>query len=239
MNNEYAAGLIDGEGYIGIQATGGSYQVRLKVSMSDKGLPALHALAKLYGGRVRPDRSATEQTRASHTWVLTGEAAVIVIRKLRPLFLIKGAAADVALEFDQMLTASPKRPNRGRVWTEAMRERAEMLKRRIQEVNRRGPDPAPPALPDTAPIAVYRWGWWWEPEDSLFGPVEFEGKFPMNGRMISGHVYERPPVPTSSPSDETLLPTPTTRDYKDNVTRREPHRPDDTDTLSRALADLI
>ena len=112
MNNEYAAGLIDGEGYIGIQATGGSYQVRLKVSMSDKGLPALHALAKLYGGRVRPDRRATEQTRASHTWVLTGEAAVIVIRKLRPLFLIKGAAADVALEFDQMLTASPKRPNR-------------------------------------------------------------------------------------------------------------------------------
>ena len=44
---------------------------------------------------------------------------------------------------------------------------------------------------------------------------------------------------SSSPSDETLLPTPTTRDYKDNVIRREPHRPDDTDTLSRALADLI
>ena len=36
-----------------------------------------------------------------------------------------------------------------------------------------------------------------------------------------------------------LLPTPTSRDWKDNRVRREPHRPDDTDTLSRALADLI
>ena len=36
-----------------------------------------------------------------------------------------------------------------------------------------------------------------------------------------------------------LLPTPTARDGKDGQIRREPHRPDDTDTLSRALADLI
>jgi len=32
-----------------------------------------------------------------------------------------------------------------------------------------------------------------------------------------------------------LLPTPTTRDHKDNTIRREPHRPNDTDTLARAL----
>ena len=36
-----------------------------------------------------------------------------------------------------------------------------------------------------------------------------------------------------------LLPTPTSRDWKDNKIRREPHRPDDTDALSRALPDLI
>lgn len=35
-----------------------------------------------------------------------------------------------------------------------------------------------------------------------------------------------------------LLPTPTSRDWKDTQIRREPHRPDDTDTLSRALADF-
>lgn len=35
-----------------------------------------------------------------------------------------------------------------------------------------------------------------------------------------------------------LLPTPTARDHKDHKIRREPHRPDDTDTLSRALTDF-
>src|SRR5690606_33679923 len=37
---------------------------------------------------------------------------------------------------------------------------------------------------------------------------------------------------------EHLLPTPTRRDHKDHMIRREPHRPNDTDTLSRALADV-
>lgn len=32
-----------------------------------------------------------------------------------------------------------------------------------------------------------------------------------------------------------MLPTPTARDYKDSEIRREPHRPDDVDTLARAL----
>lgn len=36
-----------------------------------------------------------------------------------------------------------------------------------------------------------------------------------------------------------LLPTPTRRDHKDSEIRREPHRPDDVDTLSRALADTL
>ena len=238
MNDEYAAGLIDGEGYIGIQQAGGSFQVRLKVSMTDKGLPALHALRKFYGGRVEPDKGQTATTRASHTWRLTGESATAVIKRLRPLFLVKGEAADIALEFDAMLTASPKRPNRGRYWTDEMRDRAAMLKLRIQGANRRGPDPEPPTLPDARPLAVYRWGWWWEPEDDLFGPVEFQGGMPASGSMIAGHLFAAP-EPAATESATRGLPTPTSRDYKDSQIRREPHRPNDTDTLSRALADLI
>jgi DNA (cytosine-5)-methyltransferase 1 len=38
--------------------------------------------------------------------------------------------------------------------------------------------------------------------------------------------------------DVRVLPTPTTRDHKDHTIRREPHRPDDTDTLARALTDV-
>ena len=108
-----------------------------------------------------------------------------------------------------------------------------MLKRRIQEANRRGPDPESPTLPDATPLAVYRWGWWWEPEDDLFGPVEFTGSLPTSGSMIAGHLFAAPES-ADAPAGR-YLPTPTTRDHKE----REPHRPNDTDTLSRALADLI
>ena len=38
--------------------------------------------------------------------------------------------------------------------------------------------------------------------------------------------------------DVRVLPTPTTRDHKDHTIRREPHRPDDTDTLASALTDV-
>lgn len=38
--------------------------------------------------------------------------------------------------------------------------------------------------------------------------------------------------------DVRVLPTPTTRDWKDHTIRREPHRPDDVDTLARALTDV-
>ena len=50
--------------------------------------------------------------------------------------------------------------------------------------------PEVPALPDAKLFAIYRWGWWWEPEESLFGPVEFEGQFPTSGMMVTGRVYD-------------------------------------------------
>ena len=194
VNDHYAAGLIDGEGYIGIQQAGGTHQLRLKVSMSDKGLPALRALKSLYGGKIYDDREVTETRRATSTWVLTGDRAGEVIERLSPLFLVKRQAADVALEFRKLHQSLEPSPLRGRRWTQEASDRAAMLVRRIQEANRRGPDPDPPNLPaGVEPLAIYRWGWWWEPNDSLFGPVEFEGKLPTSGMMISGHVYEAKP----------------------------------------------
>ena len=73
----------------------------------------------------------------------------------------------------------------------------------------------------------------WEPPTDAFGsssllptPVATEGT---KGTLQSSDEREA----------QGLLPTPTARDGKDGQIRREPHRPDDTDTLSRALADLI
>ena len=68
----------------------------------------------------------------------------------------------------------------------------------------------------------------------------FSETWPTSGSMRNGTVYARPTwVPATDDSACSYLPTPTVRDFKDNRIRREPHRPNDTDTLSRALADLI
>ena len=95
-----------------------------------------------------------------------------------------------------------------------------------------------------APIASWnsrRDVWETDQGDLISGHLAvFSETWPTSGSMRSGMVYA---LPTSAPATDggecSYLPTPTVRDYKDNQIRREPHRPDDTDTLSRALADLI
>ena len=75
----------------------------------------------------------------------------------------------------------------------------------------------------------------------------FSETWPTSVSMRKSAVYEQPTwepatddsASSCSPGDVRYLPTPTSRDCKDSQIRREPHRPDDTDTLSRALADLI
>ena len=50
--DSYAAGLIDGEGYIGIikDNSNHSYNIRVQISMSDKGKFALERMKDKYGG---------------------------------------------------------------------------------------------------------------------------------------------------------------------------------------------
>ena len=71
----------------------------------------------------------------------------------------------------------------------------------------------------------------------------FSETWPTSGSMRNGTVYESPTSAAATDAGACSswrgLPTPTTRDYKDSQIRREPHRPNDTDTLSRALAGLL
>ena len=95
-----------------------------------------------------------------------------------------------------------------------------------------------------APIASWnsqRDVWETDQGDLISGhSVVFSETWPTSGSMRNGTVYARPTwVPATDDSACSYLPTPTARDHKDNRIRREPHRPNDTDTLSRALADLI
>jgi hypothetical protein len=203
VDDSYAAGLIDGEGYIGIQEAGGSMQIRLKVAMTDKGLPSLRAMQRTFGGLLRPDRDATETTRAAHVWRLNGQKAADLLNRLYPMLLTKAQPARIALEFQDMLNHCDRRPNGTSLWTEETHRQAHIFRARIQEANRTGPDPAPPMLlPHRRPLAVYRYGEWWELDEDLFGPVEFRGRWPTSGLMVGGRIY-----PLSSPLQRAATPT--------------------------------
>lgn len=90
-----------------------------------------------------------------------------------------------------------------------------------------------------APIASWnsqRDVWETDQGDLISGHlVVFSETFPTSGSMLNGTAYA---LPTSEPATDdsgcSYLPTPAVRDF-----RREPPRPNDTDALSRALADLI
>ena len=81
-------------------------------------------------------------------------------------------------------------------------------------------------------------------QTALCGHSEpYSQTWPTSGMTRRGTAYALPTweqrTAGSESSSSRCLPTPTTRDWKDSQVRREPHRPDDTDTLSRAPADLI
>lgn len=90
---------------------------------------------------------------------------------------------------------------------------------------------------------------WETDQETIFGhSVAYSETWPLSGTMQNGVAYALPMWEHHTEDLESFysqrdegrnLPTPTTRDWKDNQIRREPHRPNDTDTLARALNDPL
>ena len=90
---------------------------------------------------------------------------------------------------------------------------------------------------------------WETGTQDLFGHSDvYSETWPTSGMTRNGVAYALPTwePPTdgsgsssSEPAETRNLPTPTARDFKDHEIRREPHRPNETDTLSRALTVLL
>lgn len=207
--------MIDGEGYIGIRLNKAkgklSASVELSIAMVDKGLPALQRMSDRYGGNITPHKvERGKNYREAWRWAVTGRRASDVLTGVFPDLIVKRDVANIALQLQKMIDSAERRPNGNAIWTQEMRDSAVVYADRIKEMNRRGPDPN---YPDSPVIAAYHAGDWWEPNDDLFGPVRFHGKFPKSGRMVSGKVFDLP-SPTTAPgsSSPRCLPTPRTTD---------------------------
>lgn len=190
MNDAYTAGIIDGEGTITIANQDGYYYLRVNVTMSDKGYRVLDFLHREYGGMMGKERPSSGNTRASKQWrVSNGDAARVINSVLNHLRL-KREQALVALQLWDLIEEAPKKSNGRTEWSDSMKASAEVLKRRIGELNARGVNVPEPQVVHEGAVAVWKYGEWHELEDDLFGPVPFKGRLPVSGSMRNGVVYE-------------------------------------------------
>lgn len=143
----YMAGLIDGEGYIGVSVAmpGGtritpSFRIRVKIAMCERG--AIEFARDNFGGAILRYGRKNPKHRPLYEWHVTGRAAALLLHEVLPYLKIKSEQARLAIELFNRVKATsvmPKRGQRGLQRT-ALDEIAvrDSLWQRIKLLNARG-----------------------------------------------------------------------------------------------------
>jgi len=105
----YAAGLIDGEGWIGIAKTPGRCSLRVQVGMTDLG--GVEFLQANFGGhlhlkRLRPPR------KPLYEWRIYGQEASQFLRTITAYLTVKRPQAQLAIEFAMEAANQPRWNNK-------------------------------------------------------------------------------------------------------------------------------
>jgi hypothetical protein len=107
MTAEYIAGLIDGEGYLGIWLRKSGYQPGVKIAM----VGARHVLEELqrqFGGHIEHRVAKQQNHRDSDCWSLkTKKAIVEFLDTITPHLLIKQRQAELLKEFCELGALHP------------------------------------------------------------------------------------------------------------------------------------
>lgn len=213
----YAAGLIDGEGCIGIRSYKKRelmfYLLTLEVTMGRKGYDSLKKMQLVFGGNLKKLSERTERHDAVWRWSMSGVVAEKVIKEIFPFLIVKSEQAGLAIRFCQMR-------ERGK-WTKKTREMAEQMKQEMHKLNARGPSfPIFPA----GSFARFAEGEWVTGQLRLDGTLEpFCSTWSRAGSMRDGIVFQRRPLaPLTGGIVFGLLPTPTVTDYGKNKGGKNP-----------------
>lgn len=186
----YAAGIVDGEGSLGIssQTTNGRsrYWPILSIKMAKP--HSLNVMRSLFGGEVRPvQRKNNPQDAATLSWVLNGAQLLCPLLKMHQHLHMKRNQAEVIISMLQREWPLSKN-QRGIEWTPSVSEEWETAKQRLHFLNQKGSALEPGA------IAQLVGGQWMTTQRDLFGErwVPFSESFPESGCLRNGVVYERP-----------------------------------------------
>lgn len=211
----YAAGVIDGEGWIGVihhhtTKYPSAFLPSVQVEMSMKALPVLNALYSNFGGQVKVNRAKSGSQSSTAAWRVHGEPTGCVLRRIRPWLRLKRRQADLVIEATQDRSLEKNAAGR-RVWTSARVEMWRRVTQQIRELNAKGSQIDPHCL---AELVGDRWI---TRTASLFGErwATFSGPFPREGFVSSGRCFAQPmlerrtagPGSSSLPTEDWLTPT--------------------------------
>lgn len=125
----YVAGLIDGEGHIGLRVGKSAHQtavyreVLLAVGMTDEGI--IRELHDQFGGYLHVEERA-DGHRTMYRWQLTSDRAVEVLRSIQPWLRVKSEQAAIVIAYQ--LTRIPRSERHLGVPMELQERRSEMHK---------------------------------------------------------------------------------------------------------------
>lgn len=225
----YAAGIIDGEGWIGISRFSKSavptFQPKVEVALAEKALAVILWLKAEYGGNVykKPDPKRPENAPC-YRWSIAGEQAATFLQKISPALLLKIDQAELIQKL--MSVMGPMPTNRRRDWTPAMSEQAQAMFEEMKRLNRRGP------MQEMT---------WMTDQRQLDGSLEtFSGTFPRSGMLVSGKLYQQPTLErhtaASASGSSVSMNWPTAR-AEDGESAGRRHSRNTSDTLTAAVRD--
>lgn len=93
----YLAGLIDGEGYIGVKRSRDSFSARIQVRMVDE--PAIAFLAATLGGTYYREREHAANRRPLYCFQASDLKAETILRAVLPYLRVKREQANTVLAF--------------------------------------------------------------------------------------------------------------------------------------------
>jgi len=96
----YLAGIVDGEGYVGIGTTNGEYFSPV-VTISNSSRELLEYLQLFAGGRIYHNAKATSRMKSSYHLTWGGAAAVEFCSLLLPYLFLKKPQAEIVAAFSK------------------------------------------------------------------------------------------------------------------------------------------
>ena len=99
----YIAGIVDGEGYIGIYKHPDNYTIyRTIVGVTNTDLKLVDWLHEMLGGNIYEKPSYGKNHKTQYNWKLNGTHIVDLLKAIRPYLRLKDEQADIILELESM-----------------------------------------------------------------------------------------------------------------------------------------